>query len=115
MGTKAERMQTPVEAIQMMIDDAPITTEGEFIRTANSWLACFGSNVFRIETALISSRRYLGDKYIPAQERIEELKIILRDLMLEHAGEKWIPGDTLRHDLFRQLNVFSPANPAKRP
>lgn len=114
MGREALRIKTPLEVIQDLIDNASIATESEFLRTATSWLASFGTRVFQVETGLLIARRHIGDRYEPAQARLEELKLRVSRLMIEH-GSDWVPDDKLRHELFTGLDVLSEAKRKVRP
>lgn len=88
---------------------SPEQIENEFLRTANSWLACFGTRVFVIETYLDGKQAAteLGsERYHVVQERIEALKEKLHDLREQYPEKDPSPPDAIKQELLAMLDVL---------
>ncbi|MCX6778953.1 MAG: hypothetical protein NTU97_01860 [Candidatus Magasanikbacteria bacterium] len=98
-----------VGEMRAIIQGARESVTGEFARTPNDWLSCFGSKIFQIECYLDSSRTAaeLGDKVFAAQSKMEVLKKRLRELKVIYPTKDTIPPDEIKEELFRGLDVLS--------
>jgi quinol monooxygenase YgiN len=101
--------KTRLEELQEKIASAPGRIESEFARTGNSWLACFGSSVFVIETYLSSPKleRLLSpEQYQRAAQKLEELKDQLYRLKQQYPDRATMPPDDVKNELLRKLDIF---------
>jgi len=83
--------------------------DDEFKRTENSWLACFGSSVFVIETHLFGKKAEdeLGiEKYNLVQNRLEALKQKLYDLKQQYPDKNADPSNEIKKNLLEMLDVL---------
>lgn len=74
--------------------------EREFNRTQNSWLACYGTRIFVIETRL----------YPPTDtitQRLEDAKIRLQYLHAQYPEESDIPPVDIQTDMLSRLDVLA--------
>jgi len=98
-----------LEEIKDIIKDASGSTEEEFLSTPNSWLACFTSSAFVVETYFNSSKvknLISSDEYNRADERIEELKTRLVELKELYPSKEDIPPEDIKQELFSKLDIF---------
>lgn len=102
-----EDRKTILEEIESVIEQSPEKVEAEFIRTANTWLDCFTSRLFPIETYLTmqsASQEFNSDEaYQGALGRLEELKGMVLDLKEEYPNQDTIPPDDIKEKLFTSL------------
>lgn len=106
-GHKQEK--TRLEELREKIVSAPSRIEDEFARTKNSWLNCFGSSVFVVETYLFSPKLkalLTPEAYNLALQRIEELKERLHELKQQYPDKETIPPDDTKTELLQKLNVI---------
>lgn len=106
-----ERQQpkTRVEETKEVILNSLREIEEEFHRTANSWLACFESRIFVIETYLsgIKAKNELGfEKYKIVEDKIEKLKQIVFDLKQQYSNKNTTPPDEVKQELLEMLDVL---------
>lgn len=88
-----------LEELKEAIANAPKAIEDEFSRTANSWLACFGSSVSVIETYLDNSEvkaLFSSEKYTLATEKMEDLKRRLVELEEQYPGKNAILPENIK-------------------
>ena len=101
--------KTRVEEITNAILNSTKHIEEEFQKTANSWLECFGSRIFVIETLLYGKRSEteLGaEKYNVAIKKLEALKEKHYDLKQQYPDKNTIPPDEIKQELLTMLNVL---------
>ncbi|GEM_PF-1879020 len=101
--------KTRLEELQETVKGAANRIEAEFARTENSWLACFGSSVFVIETYLSSPKLEAllsPEQYKIALQRMEELKERLYELKQQYPAKDTIPPDNIRTELLRKLDIL---------
>jgi len=101
--------KTRIEEAENAILKSPEQIEEEFRRTDNSWLACFGSRVFVIETYLSGKKAEteLGtEKYNTVQEKLEALKQKLYDLKQQYSAKNTVPSDKIKKELLNMLDVL---------
>jgi len=109
-----ENLESPkeenlLEKVEEIISRAPERTEEEFSRTANSWLACFGSSVFQVEMYLEAIRRknlISEEKYREAEKKMEILKEKLFALKQEYPGKETVMPDRVKRELLKELDIF---------
>ena len=95
-------VENPLDPLTI-IAQAPATIAAEFEGTDNSWLACFGSSVFLLETTLA-----LRDSpSSTSQQRLEDLKIRLQKLKSQYPEHSSAPPDEIRAALLTRLDVFA--------
>lgn len=105
-----EEVQTGVNVIREKIRNSPDAVEAEFERTNNTWLDCFTTRIFVIETHLDSrkTREELSpDQHQEAERKIQELKEFHRGLLDKYPNKDTIPPDDVKQELFRRLNILS--------
>ncbi len=98
-----------LEELQDLIARAPERIEAEFSRTANTWLECFGSSVFQVETYLGSPKMKAllsQERYGLAERRMDELKEKLHTLEEQYPDKETIPPETIKHQLIVELDVL---------
>ncbi len=104
-----KKEKTRSEELREAILNAPESIEEEFTRTANSWLACFGSSVFVVETYLFSPKvRALlsSEEYSRAEKNIENLKLRLFELKKIYPDKNTIPPDEIKQELLDKLDIL---------
>lgn len=107
--SKEEREENRLEQLQSVISTTSERIEDEFSRTANSWLACFGSSVFVVETYLSSPKLKVlltPERDSLAEKRIEELKEKLYDLKQKYPDKETVPPEEVRKELLAELDVL---------
>jgi len=88
---------------------APQRIEGEFKKSGNTWLECFGSSLFALETYLDSKKaeEELGtEKYSVVMEKIKTLKDKLFDLKEQYPEKTTTLPDETKQELLEMLNVL---------
>lgn len=101
---------SPVEKLKELAATAREAIEAEFARTKNSWLACFGSRLFVIETwlDLRSTREMIpAEQYSAAQQKLEELKTRLFDLKERFPEKENVPPEEIKHELITALDILA--------
>jgi hypothetical protein len=101
--------KTRVEEVRDVILRSPAQIEEEFQRTANSWLACFRSSVFVIETYLFGKKAEdeLGTKkFNTIQKKLEILKQRIYDLEQQYPDKNTTPPDEIKRELLDMLNIL---------
>ncbi|MDO8582304.1 MAG: hypothetical protein Q7S16_05540 [bacterium] len=104
-----QQPKTHAEEARDVILKSPEQIEEQFRRTANSWLACFGSRVFAIETYLFGKKveDELGsEKYNAVLQKLEALKQKLYDLKQQYPDKHTIPPDEIKQELLNLLDVL---------
>ncbi|MDD5043455.1 MAG: hypothetical protein PHD51_02165 [Patescibacteria group bacterium] len=104
-----EHPKSRVDEAKDMISGSPEKIEKEFQETANSWLACFGSRVFVIETYLSGKKAEdeLGsEKYNAVMEKLETLKQKLYALKRQYPDKSTTPPDKIKQELLEMLDVL---------
>jgi len=99
-----------LEQLQEAIRNAPQSIEEEFSRTANPWLACFGSSAFVVETYLSSPRvkeLLSPEQYTRAEERMEELKERLYELKERYPNKENVPPENIKQELLSKLDILN--------
>jgi hypothetical protein len=98
-----------LEELQELIARAAPLIEAEFSRTANSWLNCFGSKVFQVETYLSSPKveeLLSQEAYQRALSNAEALKERLHELKEQYPDKATVPPDEIKQELLQALDVF---------
>ncbi|HVU75616.1 MAG TPA: hypothetical protein VHD38_02180 [Candidatus Paceibacterota bacterium] len=109
-GPESAPRPSRLDELRESIVDAPARIEREFERTGNSWLACFGSSVFIIETQLASPRLQAvlpAEQYARATERLENIKIKLSALKEQYPTQEALPPEEIKAELLRELDILS--------
>ena len=104
-----QQPKTRIEDARDAILKSPEQIEKEFQRTANSWLACFGSRVFVIETYLDGKRaeeQLRFEKYKVVEKKLEALKQRVFDLKQQYPDKNTIPPDEIKKELLEMLDVL---------
>ncbi|MBI2065045.1 MAG: hypothetical protein HYT62_03280 [Candidatus Yanofskybacteria bacterium] len=102
--------ETGVDFIRNNIANAPTEVEAEFSRTANTWLECFGSRIFQIETYLDmnSTRTDLSEEqYGQAEAKLAELKELHAQFKQQYPDRDTIPPEEVKQELFRKLDILN--------
>lgn len=105
----SKKEQTRLDVLQEKIHEAAPRIEAEFARTANSWLDCFGSSVFVIETYLSSPKLQLLlsiEQYQRALKRVEGLKEELHELRQRYPVKETIPPTNIKEELLHKLDIL---------
>lgn len=98
-----------IEELREIIDNQPARLEAEYNRTANTWLECFVTSLFIIETNYDSSKLAAlmpKDKYQKGLEQLDELKKEVRNLMDKFPNKETDPPEELMDRLFNKLDVL---------
>ena len=102
-----EKPKSILEEIQEIIDKSPEKIEEEFKRTTNTWLDCFISRLFPIETylSLRNAKAEVGsdEKYQDISIRLEDLKEKVADLKEQYPDKNTIPPEEAKKELFENL------------
>ena len=110
---ESSKEENRLEQLQGVIRNASQSIEEEFSRTANSWLSCFGSSVFQVETYLASSKVVAllpPDKYGLAEKRMEELKEKLHRLKEQYPDKETVPPENIKQELISELDILREGN-----
>ncbi len=102
-------LKTRVQEAKEAILKSPEQIEAEFQRTANSWLECFGSRVFAVETFLFGQKAEseLGaEKYKEVHEKLEALKLWLNELKERYPDKSTPPPYDIKQQLLVMLDVL---------
>lgn len=92
------------------IRSSSLKIEDEFKRSANSWMACFGSRVFVVETYLASDKvesEIGSEKYIAIMDKLTILKERLFSLKDQFPDKNTVPPENIKQELLKMLDVFS--------
>ena len=95
-----------IEEAQGVIERAEQGIEDEFSRTRNTWLECFGSRVFALETYLSmdSAKTEVGtERHQSIIEKLESLKERLAKLKDEYPDKDTVPPDETKRELLDSL------------
>ena len=101
--------KTKLELLEGIISNASSEIEREFQKTANNWLACFGTIVFQIETILHSRQIKEGmpdEKFKKAVEKLEFLKQQLQELKTQYSEKETMPPDEIKLRLLENLKIL---------
>ena len=107
------RESTSVELICDNIANAPSRVEVEFSRTSNTWLECFGSRIFQLETLLYlrQTKAILSpEAFQRAVRALDELKEHHHRLVQEYPDRETIPSADIQQELFKRLDIFDPGH-----
>jgi hypothetical protein len=106
---KLEQQKSRDQMVKELINRAPQRIEEEFNRTTNTWLECFGSSIFQIETYLDMDKlkEEIGaEKHKNAITKLEELKNRHHSLKQQYPDKDTIPPENMKQELLALLNVF---------
>jgi hypothetical protein len=98
-----------LEELQEFIAHSAVAVETEFNRTANSWLACFGSRIFVIETIIhgqVFKKLLPAEKCTEARFRLEKLKEKLLKLKEQYPDKETILPDVVKKELLKELDIL---------
>jgi len=98
-----------VEKAKGVISRAEERIEREFEKTSNSWLECFGSSIFVVETYLDSDkvREEFGDnKFNTMLQKLNTLKERHAELKVLYPDKQTIPPDVIKKELLLKLNIL---------
>ncbi|MBI4114744.1 MAG: hypothetical protein HY445_02785 [Candidatus Niyogibacteria bacterium] len=112
-GYKETTEKNRLEELREVILNAPHAIEEEFARTKNSWLECFGSSVFAIETYLedVKRKKLLNaEQSQQASERLEKLKRALSFQKRKFPDRELPPSADVKATLLSKLDIFREAN-----
>ncbi|MFA5358224.1 MAG: hypothetical protein WC310_00165 [Patescibacteria group bacterium] len=105
----SEQTKTSLQEAQDAIMNSSTKIEEEFARTSNSWMACFGTRVFIIETYL-SSKEVKNEvgiaKYTAIIKRLEDLKQRLYELKEQYPSQDTVPPNNIKQELLEMLDVL---------
>jgi hypothetical protein len=104
---ESKKQPSRVEEAQGVIQRAAQRIEDEFARSKNSWLECFGSSIFALETYLDSDKVKLevGEVvFAKIMQKLNELKE--RHHELKQAYKETVPPDDIKKELLNKLNVL---------
>lgn len=103
------RQKNSLEELQKTITDAASDIETELDRTANDWLSCFGSVIFRIEIYLhmrMTKKLLPEEKHQQAQLKLGQLKERLHKLKKQYPEKETVPPDEIKQELLDALNIL---------
>lgn len=100
--------ESRVEEMRAIIQGARESVTGEFTRTPNDWLSCFGSKIFQLETYLFSPKTQaeLGERLSLVERRLDVLKQRLAELKAIYPTKDSVPPSEIQEELFAALNVL---------
>lgn len=102
-------IENRLDHLRGIIQNAQRSIAGEFARTVNSWLECFGSCVFQVETYLASSKVRVvlsPEKYTIAEKRLEDLKEKLHHLKEQYPNKQPVPPENIQQELLAELDIL---------
>lgn len=99
-------LENRIDKIRDIISRSSEEIEEEFKRTANSWLACFGSRVFAIEIMVEAKDEIGSEKYNTIQEKLEILKQKLFDLKQQYPDKNTVSPDEIKQELLKMLDIL---------
>lgn len=106
-SSQPEKSITILQEIENVVEQSPEKVEAEFLRTANTWLDCFISRLFALETYLSieSAKEEMGSEkdYQRILGRLEELKEKIDILKEQYPTQDTIPPDEIKEELFQDL------------
>jgi hypothetical protein len=106
---ESKQEENRLEQLRGVIANAGAAIEEEFGRTANDWLSCFGSCVFRVDIYLYSRKvqeLLPPEKYEEALSKLERLKEKLYELKKQYPDKETVPPDDIKRGLLKELNVL---------
>jgi hypothetical protein len=106
---ETKKQLSRVEEARGVIARAPQGIENEFVRTKNSWLECFGSSIFALETFLDCDKvkAEIGDEQFRSIiQKIADLKDRHSKLKQLYPNKATIPPDEIKQELLKKLNVL---------
>jgi hypothetical protein len=98
-----------LEQLEEAIANSAASIELEFSRTANSWLSCFGSRVFVVETLLSSPKveeLLPVEKYQEALSKLELVKERLYQLKQIYPDKETVPPEEVKEELLQSLEII---------
>ena len=106
---KSQEQLSRVEEAKGVISRAVQHIEDEFVRSKNSWLECFGSSIFALETYLDSDKvkTEVGDEtFIEIMKKLNDLKNHHNELKQTYPDKETVPPDEIKKELLVKLNVL---------
>lgn len=91
--------KTRLEELREVVANSPQAIEAEFNRTPNSWLECFGSRAFVVDTYLWSKKLaelLSPEEYQRALSRAGQLKERLYELKKQYPEKETVPPDKIK-------------------
>lgn len=107
-NSEQRQEKTRLDELREKIDGARARIESEFTRTENSWLECFGSSVFVIETYLSSPKLEAllsREQYKHALQRMDGLKEKLFELKKQYPDKNTVLPDNIKESLLQELDI----------
>lgn len=108
-----EKALERINMAQKAINNASERTEAEFNKTANTWLECFSSSIFVVETAIVALdeakkiKAVLGEDKVDAMiKKLESLKERHKQFVQLYPDKDTIPPENVKQELFKLLNIF---------
>jgi len=98
-----------LDELKEIIAGSASAIDREYARTANSWLACFGSRVFLVESLIHnkeSKRALPSEKLQEARSQLENLKEKLATLKEQYPDKETVPPVEIKQDLLKELNIL---------
>jgi len=105
---KPQEQLSYVDEAKRVITTASDRIEEEFEKTKNTWMDCFGSSIFVVETYLGSNKGIteLGNKFTKINQNLEKLKERYFELKKLYPDKNNIPPDEIKQELLSILNVL---------
>lgn len=97
-----------LEYLRDYIKRASKRTEREFTTTQNTWMGCFLTNIFVIETQMYTDsdelQKALGEKYQTVKDRLKSIKQRSLELREQYPSREVSPSDDIKRELWNELN-----------
>jgi len=106
---ESQKQLSRVEEARGVIQRAAQHIEDEFARSNNSWLECFGSSIFALETYLDSDKveAEVGtEAYTEIKKKLNDLKERHYELKQAYPDKKTVPPDDIKNELLVKLNIL---------
>lgn len=106
---ESKKQPSRIEEARDVIQRAAQRIEDEFARSKNSWLECFGSSIFVLETYLDSDKVKLevGEAaFFKIMQKLNDLKERHHELKQDYPDKETVPPDNIKKELLDKLNVL---------
>jgi hypothetical protein len=108
-SSEIQKQLSRVEEARGVISHAAQRIEDEFARSRNSWLECFGSSIFALETYLDSDKVKdgVGDaEFTKIMQKLNDLKVRHDELKQTYPDKETVPPEDIKQELLIKLNVL---------
>ena len=104
-----KKIKNNLEEIKDVVKASQEEIKREFFTTSNSWVACFCSQIFLIETYFYSPKikELMSERdYKKAEENLNELRREYVELKKEYPDKIKTPPEELRNRLMARLDIL---------